>query len=448
MPGQWALRGLPCLGPVLINANVVRCVLRRFIIPAGAECNASVTPSTISRMQPPNLPAEYRWLVSEAGRQALEFAAQFPGPVAKLAPLLRKEHTPDQAHLVLDQLQLRGRGGVKFASAGQMYFTGGGLEQATDERIARYKAERFPADQLAVDLCCGIGGDLLALAGRGEVIGVDRDPLTALFASANLAALAAPARGRVLTAEVESYTLPAGAAWHLDPDRRPQQRRTTQLAAFAPGPEYLKARLQENRPGAMKLAPATEFPEELVAMAGTGLEREWITHRRECRQQVLWCGAAARRAGRHAATILTGESEVRTLVGSPDQPLTVAAAVGPFLAEPDPSVLAARLLGALAAEHGLAAVSRQSAYLTGDAATPDAALAWFEVLEVMPMDRRRVKAALRARGMGRLEVKKRAVDLVPAKLQRELRVKGDESGTLLVTRRDQQVIAVIARRVA
>ena len=35
------------------------------------------------------------------------------------------------------------------------------------------------------DLCCGIGGDLLALAEHGETIGVERDPVTAYLAEAN-----------------------------------------------------------------------------------------------------------------------------------------------------------------------------------------------------------------------------------------------------------------------
>ncbi len=68
-----------------------------------------------------------------------------------------------------------------------MFFATRPLEQATDEVVAAYKAGRFPPGRLMVDFCCGIGGDLLALASRGPVLGVDRDPVLALLAGANLA---------------------------------------------------------------------------------------------------------------------------------------------------------------------------------------------------------------------------------------------------------------------
>ena len=63
-----------------------------------------------------------------------------------------------------------------------MFFTRLGLEQATDAWVARYKATRFPAGQLLADLCCGIGGDLMALSERGPTRGVDRDPVAAICA--------------------------------------------------------------------------------------------------------------------------------------------------------------------------------------------------------------------------------------------------------------------------
>ena len=66
-----------------------------------------------------------------------------------------------------------------------MYFTPCGLEQATDEKVARYKAARFAGQGLIFDLCSGIGGDLLSLAGAGTVRGFDRDPISATLANAN-----------------------------------------------------------------------------------------------------------------------------------------------------------------------------------------------------------------------------------------------------------------------
>jgi methylase of polypeptide subunit release factors len=66
-----------------------------------------------------------------------------------------------------------------------MFFTRAGLEQATAEVIARHRATRFLGAARVGDLCCGIGGDLLALADQREVIAVDRDPLRLRMAMLN-----------------------------------------------------------------------------------------------------------------------------------------------------------------------------------------------------------------------------------------------------------------------
>jgi hypothetical protein len=57
-----------------------------------------------------------------------------------------------------------------------------------------------------------------------------------------------------------------------------------------------------------------------------------------------------------------------------------------------------------------------------------------------------VKAYLRERGVGRLEVKQRGTGLEPATVQRQLRVSGDATATLLLARRKGKVTAIVAER--
>src|SRR4051794_31796536 len=120
----------------------------------------------------------YRWLVSEAGERGLasvrgEIEAA-GGPSVALTSRLRKDLSLERAHLVIEQIELRQRAREKFSLADRMYFTRKGLEQATDEQLAAYKASRFPPGQTISDLCCGLGGDLLALARHGRAQGIDR----------------------------------------------------------------------------------------------------------------------------------------------------------------------------------------------------------------------------------------------------------------------------------
>ncbi|MEO0531864.1 MAG: SAM-dependent methyltransferase, partial [Planctomycetota bacterium] len=72
----------------------------------------------------------------------------------------------------------------------------------------------------------------------------------------------------------------------------------------------------------------------------------------------------------------------------------------------------------------------------------------FRVIETMPFDRKRLAGWLRDRGIGRLEIKVRGVDVQPEVLRKQLKPKGNAAATLLIypnTERKTQV--VIAERV-
>jgi hypothetical protein len=53
---------------------------------------------------------------------------------------------------------------------------------------------------------------------------------------------------------------------------------------------------------------------------------------------------------------------------------------------------------------------------------------------------------LAERAIGRLEIKKRSVDIDPEKLRRELKLRGDNAATLLVTRTGESLVAILAQR--
>jgi len=362
-----------------------------------------------------------------------------------------------------------------------MYFTPRGLEQATDEAIAAYKAARWARGGPTLDLCCGIGGDLLAAAARADsllkrgtdplrraetcgensnvervspqfqqasdVVGVDCDPIVALLADANLRA--AGLHGRVRCARAEEIAVRDMNAWHLDPDRRPGRRRTTHVRWQQPPLEVVERLLAENPQAAIKLAPAAQPPEDWSDRA----ELEWISSRGECRQLVVWLGELALSPAKRRATVIPGKMPAgpeprptRSICGDPGVTSEIAD-VGRFVFEPDPAVRAADLVGALAAEHRLMAVARRGVYLTGEAPVEDAALSCFEVQEVLPFDVRKLKSLLRRRRIGRLEVKSRGVPLEPELIRRQLRVEGDDGATLLLCARESRVMAILARRV-
>jgi hypothetical protein len=388
---------------------------------------------------------DYRWLVSEAAQPWLARVDETPSAeLAALVPRLRKELTAERAHLVVEQTELRRRAREKFSAAGQMFFTRQGLEQATDEVLAAYKAHRFPPGG-AADLCCGIGGDLLALAARGPAVGVDLDPVAALLAEANARALGfSPGQFCAVVDNAASFeAITSFAAWHCDPDRRPDGRRTTRGELFEPPLPALDLLLGQNPEGAIKLAPATIAPPAWREAA----ELEWLGSRGECRQQVAWFGALTRHPGQQSATVVDAAGSARTLVGTADEPVPIAAALGRYLYEPHAAVLAAKLTATLCREHGLAAVAAGVAYLTGDTLQNERAMAAFEVLDVLPLDQKRLKTYCRAQGLGRLEVKKRGLQLDPEKLRKAVVGSGNNEATLIATPVGSANRVVVARRI-
>ena len=129
-----------------------------------------------------------RWLLSPPGQALLTEATHsdlHDGERLRVLTHLRKHATAEQAAAAYETAWLRQRATQKFARASQMYFTREALEQASGERIAAYRAERFARFANVGDFCCGIGGDTLSLAQRTHVHAVDLDPLRLAMAREN-----------------------------------------------------------------------------------------------------------------------------------------------------------------------------------------------------------------------------------------------------------------------
>ncbi len=388
------------------------------------------------------------WLTTTEAQSWLRAHADTPPKDwLALATRARGNWAASRAGLLLEQLRLRQKATEKLgAFAPQALLTARGLEQATDWRVARYKADRFPPGALAVDLCSGLGCDLLALARRGPVLGVDRDAAIARLAAWNLSLQLEEARRQdclVVAAEASLPQLAGARAWHIDPDRRPHGGRSTRTELHDPPLAVLEQLLRASPHGAIKLAPAAQVPAPWQMQA----ECEWISRAGQCRQLVVWFGELAQHAGARRATLIDAAGTAHHVQGPRPSETRTEDAIRRFLAEPEPGVLASGLSDVLAERHQLGAIDSHCAYLTGDTVTCDAQLAWFEVLEVLPFDQRRVKTILVSRGVGQVEVKVRGLPVSPAALQRAWRGPGPTPLVVLLARVRNQGLAIVARRV-
>ncbi|MGE0757846.1 MAG: hypothetical protein AB7F89_02055 [Pirellulaceae bacterium] len=386
--------------------------------------------------------SDFRWLVEGAASPYLDRVRAAGATSVALVQSLRRELSAPRVHLILEQYELRERARVKFARADEMFFTRQLLEQATDEWIARYKAHRTAGCPCWIDLCCGLGGELVGRGPSGRVLGVDRDPVAVELARANGRVYGVAAK--CLAADAARVAVEEADGWHLDPDRRGTGRRVTHGDAFEPGNAVWDALWRRQPHGCIKLAPATE----LNAAWCERSEREWIGSRRECRQQVVWCGRFAEAAGQHRATLVAQDGSWQSIVAPPDLPAPIGRRLGRYVFDPASVLGAAKLIGAVAATQQLEVLQWEAGYVTGDHRCDCPFLTAFEVLEELPCDLRRLRTALRRREIGQLEIKTRGVDLDPRNLLRDLRLGGPEKRTLLISGPDHQRRAILARRVA
>ncbi|MVA76356.1 methyltransferase domain-containing protein [Auraticoccus sp. F435] len=388
-------------------------------------------------------PALVERLTAPEGRSALELAAAQRDPSSPAAvTTLRRSVDAELSSAALQQETLRRRAAAKFgAAAAGLLLTPDGLEQASRPEVADHRARRLAATgaRAVVDLGCGIGADALAFVRAGlRVVAVERDPGTAAVARANLAGLA-----EVVEAAAEDVThlLGPGVAAYCDPARRDARGRLWDVSQFSPGWDLVRSLLSRAEPAAVKLGPALPH-----AMLPEEVEAEWVTHRGDTVEVCLWSGPGVE-PGTRTATLLPGGDRLRVGAGERSRRAPVGP-IGSYLLEPAGSVIRAGGVAVLAEQLGAHLVDPQIAYLTTSTPPDSSFVDVFRVREVLPWREKTVRAWLQQHRVGRLEIKKRGLDLDPAVLRRRLKPSGPEAATLLLTRTPQGARAVLADRVA
>lgn len=386
---------------------------------------------------------DFRWLLSEDGQDLLRRAHETydgqPARALEAATILRRGASPEHVAAALTQVELRHRGHAKFgALAESMYFTPDGLEQSTRLRVAAHRAARVAAaaPSSVLDLGCGIGGDLVAFGQAGlTVAGVDRDPLRVAVASANLAALGLG--GAVRVAEAETLDLSGFGVVFADPARRTGRGRVFDVEAYAPPWSFVEQLLR--RPSVVKIAPG--IPHDLVP---DGVESEWVSDEGDLKEASLWSPGLA--TVRRRATVIR-RAGLATLTDEDDPGDRSVHAPQRFLYEPDDAVIRAGLVTAVAAGVHGALLDQHIAYVTSAQGFGTPFARTYEVLESLPYKEKALKAALRARGVGRLTIKKRGVAVVPEELRRRLALRGDAEATVVLTRVAGKGTALLVRPV-
>ena len=366
-----------------------------------------------------------------------------PDEALRLAAELRGQYPADLVAAALTQQALRTSAKEKFSRAGEMYFTRAGLEQASGELAAAHSARRFAGLDLVADLCCGIGGDLIALAAAARhVLGVDADPETLEYATRNVAVHGTAGRLTAVCADVRDLSLAGLPAAFIDPARRASGRRL-RAGDSEPPLDWCLGLTGRIPRVCIKAAPG--LARERVP---AGWETEFVAVGRALKEALLWSPGFATTARR--ATVLRageiGAAAARTLAAAPGPPPPVAAP-GEYLLDPNPAVTRAGLVAELARDLGGWQIDPMIAFLSVNEAVSTPFARTLRVLASLPWHERQVARKLRELGVGTADLRRRGLAGDVQQIHRRLGLQGDKSATIILTRRDDKPWGLICEPV-
>lgn len=357
----------------------------------------------------------------------------------RLVTRLRKDNPAEQVRAALEMARLRVKGAEKFGEdAGRMFFTREALEQASDPLIRGYRAGKILSSHSEskplklIDACCGIGADALAFAHSGmDVIGLDMDAVRVEIARHNAAILGLKAQFEV--ADIRDG-LPDGDVAFFDPARRDELgNRIFNVEMYQPPLSTIRS--WEHKQVVVKLSPGVD----LAQLANYDGCVEFISVNGDLKEAVLWQGEAY---GGRRATLLTGDGVHHWDDGDAGNGERISAPKN-WLVEPDPALLRAGVVQAVAQAFEGWQLDPTIAYFTTDIEPKSPWLRAWQILDWMPFNVKKLRAYLREQHVGTVTVKKRGSAVTPEALIPQLKLKGDESRTVVLTLYQGQPIMLV-----
>lgn len=327
---------------------------------------------------------------------------------------------------------------------GPWWLTEAGLQQASRPTVAVRRSRQLVEQGMTrfVDLGCGLGIDSLAAAREGlAVTAVERDDRTAAYAARNLAHFAPTGHDvQVVRGDALEQVVPRGSVAFVDPARRSgtqrdgSSHRTLAPQDWAPPWSWLAGFAAAHPHTLAKVAPGIDRD-----LPPPGVAIEWVSVAGALVEATLWFPGVRGDRPRRTATLLSpmpdpwqpGSEHRLSGTGEP----AAVGVLGDWLLEPDAAVIRSGLVGDLASLIGGRTISDGIAYLTTDAPPPTHWGRVSRIEAVVATRPKALRAELRQRGFGSVEIRTRGLGLDPAVLRRQLALRGDgPSASLVLTR--------------
>jgi THUMP domain-like len=161
---------------------------------------------------------------------------------------------------------------------------------------------------------------------------------------------------------------------------------------------------------------------------------------------MAWFGEMANSHNKYVATLLHA-GKVFQYSSSERDILPDVGELSNYIYDPAPSLLAAKLLGALAQELNFQSLTFAGVYLTSDVCVQHPFLTPFEVVAILPLDVTQLRRYCREQNIGTVEIKQRNVGILPEQLRPQLKLTGDNATTLILCNIGDRKQAVVCKRV-
>lgn len=338
------------------------------------------------------------------------------------------------------------------------------LEQASDQVTAEETAKDFPADAMVIDGCCGAGVDSIAIAiylSKDLLLGERLLAIDSSEIACTLTELNASRNGielRPVSIGFEDAQIPDKGWLHLDPDRRVSGR-TVDVHCTEPSWSTIAKRIEQAPGASIKAAPGfqpdNDYPWE---DCGPPNARRWISRDGSVRQQRLYwripkwhdakriVSAYRNSTGWHHEAFDSESTSALTALDFIQQdPLPLA--TWSFVADHDPALRAADCVVSLSERLQLRVLGNEYGYCIGKAPVNHPLLRWYRILDVMPMDHKKVRAMSRSLRFGRWELKSRNIDVDLTSWGKQLYVDKDSDvvGWLLLTKVGKKHVCLVCQ---
>ena len=307
------------------------------------------------------------WLSSPIGQGVIKSARENLDPLVAITSL-RKQYSqidPDLISQAFTQAQMQQRLEARWGtSASELLLTEDGISQATRPAVARYRAEfiasKFGANAHVLDLTCGLGFDAREFARYGlRVTGVEIDSEIAEYAQHNLNEFGVT----VHCADAADFAIPDDVdVVFVDPARRDPNaakdvlgntKRIFDPSHWSPSWEKIND-IASAHPLFAKVAPGIDKAEL------ADWDARWISSDGD----LVECFLTSAGAGIRAAVLLDSASNSNVEILGDET--TKTQALGSFLVVPDPALIRASALDAVASLCNGGLVNEHIAWLTSD----------------------------------------------------------------------------------